>query len=305
LFRIRRIYDDVIPINKLAIAQVQAIMRTQFAFLNEDEIVKLPEKLRNPLKHKFRSILFVADDLAGQVKGFALVLQEPVLNFYFLDLISSAKQLSGRGIGGILYERIRQEVLALKSNGLFFECLPDDPNMSRDPLILKENIARLRFYERYGVRPIINTAYETQLYPEDDNPPYLVFDDLGQNKRLSRDYARKVVRAILEKKYGDLCPPNYIKMVVESFRDDPVQIRAPKYVKTEPIVTPAKIPQDQKIALVINDKHDIHHVKERGYVESPIRIKAILKEIEPTGLFESIAAKHFSEKYLKLGYVPI
>jgi hypothetical protein len=114
MFRIRRIYDNVIPINKLAIAQVQAIMRTQFAFLYEDEIVKLPEKLRNPLKHKFRSILFVADDQAGQVKGFALVLHEPDLNFYFLDLISSAKQLSGRGIGGILYERVRQEVHALK-----------------------------------------------------------------------------------------------------------------------------------------------------------------------------------------------
>ncbi len=300
MFRIRRIYDNVIPINKLAIAQVQAIMRTQFAFLYEDEIVKLPEKLRNPLKHKFRSILFVADDQAGQVKGFALVLHEPDLNFYFLDLISSAKQLSGRGIGGILYERVRQEVHALKSNGLFFECLPDDPNLSRDPLILKENISRLRFYERYGVRPIINTAYETPLYPEDDNPPYLVFDDLGQNKKLSRDYARKVVRAILEKKYGDLCPPNYITMVVESFRDDPVQIRAPKYVKTEPIVTRAKIPHDQMIVLVINDKHDIHHVRERGYVESPIRIKTILKEIEPTGLFESIPIKHFSDKYLKL-----
>ncbi len=121
-------------------------MRTQFAFLREDEIVKLPEKLRNPLKHKFRSILFVADDFAEQVKGFALVLHEPDLNFYFLDLLSSAKQLSGRGIGGILYERVRQEALALKLNGLFFECLPDDPNLSRDPLILKENIAWLGIY---------------------------------------------------------------------------------------------------------------------------------------------------------------
>jgi acetoin utilization deacetylase AcuC-like enzyme/GNAT superfamily N-acetyltransferase len=300
MFRIRRIYDNVIPINKLAIAQVQAIMRTQFAFLDEEEIVKLPEKLRNPLKHKFRSILFIADDFAGQVKGFALVLHEPDLNFYFLDLISSAKQLSGRGIGGILYERVRQEALALKLNSLFFECLPDDPKLCRDPLILKENIARLRFYERYGARPIVNTAYETPLHPEDDNPPYLVFDDLGQNRKLSRDYARQVVRAILEKKYGDLCPPNYIKMVVESFHDDPVKIRPPKYVKIEPIVTHIKIPHDQKIALVINDKHEIHHVRERGYVESPIRINTILKEIEPTGLFESIPVRHFSDKYLKL-----
>ncbi|HEX9971128.1 MAG TPA: histone deacetylase family protein [bacterium] len=300
MFRIRRIYDDVIPINKLAIAQVQGILRTQFSFLHEEEIEKLPETLRNPMKHDFRSILYVADDFKGNVKGFAVVLHEPDLNFCFLDFISTSKQMTGRGIGGVLYERVRLGALSLKTVGLLFECLPDDPKLSHDPQILKQNVARLKFYERYGARPIINTAYETPLTHDDDNPPYMVYDDLGQGNKLSRNLARKIVRKILEGKYGDLCPKSYVEMVVKSIKDDPVRIRDPKYIKPEKIIaTNHTIPEDDKIALVINDKHDIHHIHERGYVESPIRIKTILKEIESSGIFRSTPIQHFSEKYIK------
>ncbi|MEJ2637287.1 MAG: histone deacetylase family protein [Calditrichia bacterium] len=301
MFRIRRIYDEVIPINKLAIAQVQAMMRSQFPDISEDDIIKLPEKLRNPLKHGFRSVLFVADDLRGQVKGFAFVYHEPALKFFYLDYISSSVQFPGRGIGGALYERLRQEALALKTIGVFFECLPDDPQLSKNPVIRKQNIARLRFYERFGARPVINTAYETPLKPGEDNPPYLVYDNLGQEFRLPRDQARLVVRAILEKKYGNLCPPQYVNMVVNSFQDDPVKLREPRYVKNAPSFSlDHSIPTDKKIALIINDKHEIHHVHERGYVESPVRIKTILKEIEPTGLFDIMPVKHFPDKFVKM-----
>ncbi len=301
MFRIRRIYDEVIPINKLAIAQVQAMMRSQFPDISEDDIIKLPEKLRNPLKHGFRSVLFVADDLRGQVKGFAFVYHELAVKFFYLDYISSSVQFPGRGIGGALYERVRQEALALKTIGVFFECLPDDPQLSKNPVIRKQNIARLRFYERFGARPIINTAYETPLKSGEDNPPYLVYDNLGQEFRLPRDQARQVVRAILEKKYGNLCPPQYVNMVVNSFQDDPVKLREPRFVKNAPSFSlDHSIPADKKIALIINDKHEIHHVHERGYVESPVRIKTILKEIEPTGLFDVMPVKHFPDKFVKM-----
>jgi acetoin utilization deacetylase AcuC-like enzyme len=51
--------------------------------------------------------------------------------------------------------------------------------------------------------------------------------------------------------------------------------------------------------LVINDRHLIHHVEELGYVESPVRIDTILKELDETGLFHKIAPRHFSERYIK------
>ncbi|MEW6602433.1 MAG: acetylpolyamine amidohydrolase, partial [Nitrospirota bacterium] len=305
MFRVRRIYDDVLPVNREAIAQVQNILRTQFHLLHEDDIKKLPEQLRNPLKYRFRSILLIADDGKGNVKGFALMLHAPDLNFCYLDFISAEQKTMGRGIGSVLYERVREESRYLKTVGLFFESLPDDPKLCRDPLVLKQNASRLRFYERYGARPVINTAYETPLKPGDDNPPYLVFDDLGQNIMLSREQARTIVRAILERKYGQLCPRDYVNMVVESFTDDPVKLRGMKYVKKEPLVQIKQdIPVDKRIVLIINDEHWIHHVQERGYVESPVRIRSILKEIRKTEFFHDVRPDHFSERFITTVHNP-
>jgi GNAT superfamily N-acetyltransferase len=224
MFRIRRVYDDITPANQEAITQVQEILRTQFPLISKRDINKLPEQLRNPLKYRFRSILFVAEGTKGHIIGFALLYHGPILRFCYLDYISAAEKRTGGGIGGALYERVREEALDLNSVGLFFECLPDGPNLSRNPEVRKQNAARLRFYERYGARPIINTKYETPLKPGDDNPPYLVYDDLGQGEGLPRDSAREIVRAILERKYKGVCPPEYVEMVVESFRDDPIRL---------------------------------------------------------------------------------
>jgi len=300
MFRIRRVYDNVLPPDQSAVDQVQEILRTQFTELLERDIAKLPEQLRNPLKYRFRSILFVDEDAGGHVKGFALMSHEPVLRFCFLDFISTEKGRMGHGIGGALYERVREEALSLRTFGLFFECHPDDPKLVQNPLLLKQNAARLRFYERYGARPIIGTRYETPLKPEHLYGPYLVYDDLRQHVRLRRDTARAIVRAILERKYGAACPPGYIDMVVESFADDPVRLRKPRYFKKEaPIPVRAITPLDERIVLVVNDQHSIHHVREKGYVESPVRIGSIVKQLGRTDLFENVAARRFPEKHIK------
>lgn len=300
MLRIRRIYDDTLPIDKDGIAQVQQILLDQFPAITAEEVEKFPEKLRNPLKYRFRSILFVADDPRGQVKGFALLAHAPDLDFCYLDYISAAKKTTGGGIGGALYERVRQEAAALKSAGLFFECWPDDPLLCRDPEVLKQNIARLRFYEKYGARPIINTLYETPLDPADDNPPFLVYDNLGREKPLPGKEMQPIVRAILNRKYGDLCPAEYVEKVVHSFTGGALQLRPPRYAKNKAAVGVAgEVPEDRRILLVVNDRHRIHHVRERGYVESPVRIDTILKEIERSNLFTRIAAQNFSEKYIR------
>jgi len=300
MFRIRRIYDDLLPIDRSAIAQVQNILREQFPLLSKEKVNKLPDQLRNPFKYRFRSILFVAEGIKAKVKGFALLQHVPDLRFCYLDFISAATYRTGGGIGGALYQRVREEALSLEAVGLFFECLPDDPSLCRDPRILKQNAERLRFYERFGARPIVNTAYETPVKPAEDCPPFLVFDNLGRTVSLERDLTRKIVRAILETHYGNLCPPAYIDRVVASFTDQPVRLREPKYVKGEPRAEVKPVSSlEKRIALVVSDVHNIHHVHEQGYVESPVRISAILKEIEPTGLFERVPIQHFSDKPIK------
>lgn len=304
MFRIHKIFDVSTPTNRQLLSQIQAMLRVQFNQLSERDIAKLPEQLTNPLTHRFRSCLMVAEDGANTVRGFAMLLHAPDLDFCFLDYICAGRGETGGGIGGALYARVREEALQLGVIGIFLECLPDDPALSPDAVIRKQNAARLRFYERYGARPLADTAYETPLSEKDTDPPYLVFDHLGQkDKPLKKDRAREIVRAILERKYSGVCPPEYVQMVVESIKAKTVTMREPRYIK-EAIDEAAFKPRQRLISLIVNDRHAIHHVNERGYVEAPVRIRSITDELDKTKLFETIPAQNFGLSVIEKVHKP-
>lgn len=291
MFRIRRIFDDIFSRDQDAITQVKTMLREQFSLIPQEEIEELSEKLRNPVAYQWRHIIHVAEDKVHRVKGFSIIAHAPDLRFCFLDYIATARGMSGAGIGGALYEEIRDETRRLGAIGLFFECLPDEPALCPKPELLNDNAARLRFYERYGARPIINTKYETPLKPDAPCAPHLVLDPLDRRGLPSRDDVRRIVWAILERKYGKRCPPGYIDMVVTSFQDDPVRLRPPRYLKK---MERMEITQEEErpVALIVTDEHEIHHVRSRGYVESPVRIRTILQQIQPTRLFTRLKPEH-------------
>ncbi|HEY5732231.1 MAG TPA: hypothetical protein VIS50_00715, partial [Methyloceanibacter sp.] len=295
MLRIRKVADATTAPNRAAIEAAQKIMREQFPAMPDYDIAKLPEQLSNPLKHRFVARLFVAENARDQTLGVALLLYAPDIGFSYLEIISTALGRTGRGIGATLYERVREEARALGTQ-LYFESLPDDPALSPDPAIRANNANRLKFYERYGARPIVNTAYETPVTPGTTDPPYLVLDPLGSNDLPSRDTVKKVVRAILERKYG--LPQAYVQMVVRSIADDPVRLREPRYTK-RPQKAEVRAASEPRIALVVNDDHTIHHVQERGYVEAPVRIRSIMAELNASGLFEKVAAKRFSDRHIR------
>jgi len=293
MFRIHKVFDVSSPSNRQLLSQVQAMLRVQFNGLSEKDITRLPAQLANPLKYRFHSILLVAEDGHSTVRGFALLLHAPDLDFCYLDYISAGRGETGGGIGGALYSRVREEAYQLGVAGVFLECLPDDPRLSPYPGVRKMNVARLRFYERFGARPIIHTAYETPLTANEPDPPYLVFDNLGQDdKPLRREQAKSIIRAILERKYASVCPSGYIDMVVNSVTDDRVQLRPPRY-HAESATDTARKPRQRGIALIVNDRHSIHHVNDRGYVEAPVRIRSITRELARTRIFERAEAKKF------------
>ena len=155
MFRIRKVLDNTSSANREAMSQVLSILAGQFPAARKEEFIKLPAQLHDPLKYEYRSILFVAENGVGKVKGFAMLLHLPDVGIAYLELISAAPGRTGGGIGSALYEYVREECLLLKVKGLFFGCAIDDPVQIKDPDILKQNIARLKFYERYGVYPII------------------------------------------------------------------------------------------------------------------------------------------------------
>ncbi len=299
MLRIRRIYDDVLPVNKEILRQIREIMRTRFGAAPEEEIEHIGDKLRNPFKQRFRPVLFVAESMRGRVKGFAMLLHEPEIRFAYLDWIATASGRTGGGLGSALYDRVRREAAALHVKGLFYECLPDEAAACPDEEMLKENRARLRFYERYGARPLIGTGYESPVKEGDICMPHLVYDSLGENRPLSRNFARKVVRAVLERKYAAYCPPDYVEKVVGSFQDDPVCLRDFRYVKPQAVRNAVEGSSAEQIALIVNDKHEIHHVHERGYVESPVRVRSILAELDKSGLFENLKPRPFPDKHIR------
>ena len=297
MLRIRKVADATTAVNRAAIEAAQKIMREQFSAMPDYDIAKLPEQLANPLKHCFVSRLFVAENARDQTLGLALLLHAPDIGFSYLELISTALGSTGRGIGATLYERVREEARALGTQ-IYFESLPDDSALSPNAEIRAGNAARLKFYERYGARPIINTAYETPVKPGTTDPPYLLLDPLGSNDLPSRDKVGRVVRAILERKYG--CPAEYVQMVVDSIGDDPVRLREPRYTKSRRALRgEVRAASEPRIALVLNDDHTIHHVHERGYVEAPVRIRSILSELEASGLFAKMPAKRYSDRHIR------
>ena len=297
MFRILKLKDTKTPARLETVTEIQGILRAQFPGMSEAMIEKLPTQLEDPLAPGFVSEILVAENGHGQIRAFALMLYFPDLRFAYLDTIATAPGRSGTGIGDALYQEVRAEARAQPgSRGLFFECLPDDPALSPDAATRRQNTARLRFYERHGARPILGTAYETPMSAGDSDPPYLVFDGLDRFELPSRTRLAAFVEAILRRKYADLCPEDYVRKVVDSVRTGKPHLRAPRHVKPAP---PAREGMAGiSIPLVVNDRHQIHHVREQGYVESPVRIPAILKEIEKTGLFHTEPARSFPDRWI-------
>ncbi len=297
MFRIRRVLDDVLPVNRAAIAAAREILAAQIPGVPRGDVEGLAERLRTPGPGDFRPLLYVAENIRRRLLGFALVMHDAPLRFLYLDYLVSRPGGTGGGVGGALYEVLRRDARELGCLGILFECLPDDPALSPDPAIRRQNAARLRFYEIAGARPIAGTAYETPVGEDTADPPYLLFDDLGSGKPLRRRDARRIVRAILERKYGDLCPPEYVDTVVASFRDDPVRLRPPRYPVTTVVAASPPVDGD-RVALVVNDRQAIHHVHERGYVEAPVRIAAILRELDRLAVFERLEPRRYPDRHI-------
>jgi acetoin utilization deacetylase AcuC-like enzyme/GNAT superfamily N-acetyltransferase len=298
LFRIRRIHDDVAPANRRALARVQEMLRTQFPLVNPDLVDEIPASLRDPLAHKLRTVVLVAESARG-LRGFATVMHAPDLEFCYLDFISAGPGEMGRGIGGALYERVRDECRVLGAKGLFFECLPDEPQDVSDRAYLAQNAARLRFYERYGARPIANVEYNLPVNPGDTDLPYLVFDDFGTGRPLLRREARAIVRAILERKYAWLCPPEYVDRVAQSFRDNPVKLRPFRYRKRTRKPAATELPEDERILLVVAAQREAAYPKDRGHVEAPAPTEAIRRELARLQIFHTTRPKAFPDTHVQ------
>lgn len=294
MLRIRRIYSSFLQ--EETVRQVQEIFRANFPAV-ASYADKIPSLLDQPFDAGYRTILLVANRGHGRVGGFSLAIYFPEIKSCFLDFMAVATGTGGGGIGGALFDATRELCRSLKARGLYLECLPADPKAVPDPRARAENRRRLRFYARYGARPIEGTAYETPI--DEDPAPHLLFDPLDRKTPLGKGEARAAVRLILERKYGHIVDKTYIRNVVDSFQDDPVRVRAPRSGQT-PAPPSASVSRLEKpFSLITTRNHVLHHVTDRGYVERPVRADILNEAAMRTGLFQEIKPRHASESAIR------
>jgi acetoin utilization deacetylase AcuC-like enzyme len=161
---------------------------------------------------------------------------------------------------------------------MFFDAGPDEKEKMRHPELIRINRSRLKFYERYGARPIVGTLYDALPNPANENyRTFLLFDPLDRARPLSAREARRFVRRMFRAQYGLDRDHPYTREVTRSFRDDPVRLRPPVYGDADHIPPAETARWLRPIKMVVSDRHSIHHLRERGYVERPVRIDAVLR----------------------------
>jgi acetoin utilization deacetylase AcuC-like enzyme/GNAT superfamily N-acetyltransferase len=294
MFEIHRVHDGVLPLNRERLARCSEILLQQIPTCTEDQRYHLRTCLHDPLATRFRSIVLVAER-RHKVLGFALLMFEPALKFCYLDYLCVAPKRSSGGIGGALYERLRGEAKSLGAEDLFFECWPDDGTLLHDPAELPLAIARLRFYERFGARPILGTYWDSP-GPVGAPVTHLMFDDLGTHAPLRRLRLQKVMRAILERRYKESVAATEIDRYLQSVKTDTVEIRPRKYVRTEPQKPNVHGPN---VPLFVSHQHEEHHVLDRGYFESRARFSALLPALQKSGLFKEFGTNSYPDSILR------
>lgn len=297
-FKIRGVHDDFLPVNRRAIEKILRLTEQHIPDMSDESLVRIRSLFSNPVYNMMRHYFFIAENNRGEVLGFAQMSYAMDLKYCFLDLLASNPGKTYGGIGGALYKRARDEAVHLNAYALFIECLTDNPEQFSDASILRQNRSRLKFYEGFGARPVINRNYEDHTSAVYGNPYYLVYDSLGTDKPIPLKQGKKIIRSIIERKHSTLTGESNIKKVLAGMKDDPLHIRIHRYKKTDSAMKIPEVPDDRKIILLYNQGHEIHHIQDKGYVEAPVRIKSILKKIEKSDLFIKHKTRHYPEKHI-------
>ena len=298
MIRFRQLLDVSSEAEQRRLAGIQNIFRKAFPYYEGGPAYV--ERLMKSRVTKEREILvLVAENERREVGGFSIVYFFPDTRHAYLDWIASNPERSARGIGGALYEATREMIIARGGRGLFLDVPPDDPKKLADPSRASVNRRRLAFYERYGALPVAGTRYEDMTSaPKEYYHTLLVYDPLGRKAPLRRTEARKAVFRILTRKYGLKPKDPHVVGVLRSFRDDPVRLRPQRYARAEPVEHLSVRVWLKPLKLVVAERHDIHHLRTKGYVERPVRMRAVLRGLEDLPV-EQREVRHFGLNPIK------
>lgn len=294
MLKIRQIHDLSSKQNATEFNQVLEIYEQAFSYYPQ-YTKKIAELFNEEVKKDFIITLFVIEGNKARIKGFALIFFFPELKYAYLDYIAIQKSASYRGYGAALYDISREWLLDKKCYGLFMDVPPDVPELLKDTSSLAINKKRMAFYEEFGAYPIIGTKYEQITHAANQGYfTYLVYDSLSTNKPLSAKHLKDVVKKILFIKGGLAANDKNVVAVLRSIKDNPIKLREPVYFKPN-------IPKrsDSSVINLVStgDAHQIHHLKEKGYIQRPARINFILKGLEGLNI-KNHKVKKFPDHYI-------
>lgn len=295
MFRIRQIHDAASPQDQTALSAVLQLYEEAFSYYPQ-YTAKIAEFLKFSSNHDFDIVLLVAEGSKNRILGFTLTFYFPRKKYGYLDYIVSDPKRSQRGYGTALYESTRDWLLQNGCKGLFMDVPPDDKELLNELDRLKVNQKRMAFYERFGALPIINTIYEHVNHPANQGyTTLLVYDGLGKKHVLKPNALKQVITRILSIKGNMDAKDPKVKEILSSIKDDPVQLRKLRYHQSDaPSIHNQKHYQPLDF-VTTGDAHQIHHLREKGYVERPARVKFIEKGLVSLDLHQH-TIKHFAEK---------
>ena len=301
MIKFRLIHDLNSPPDQKAFAEACVLFWN--AFPDEPEgIDRIERLLRKRAQLDYDPLFLVAENRAGQVIGIGFVFYYPELNTGYLQYIASDPKRASRGIGGALYEAMRELLIARGGQSLLLDVPPDDPATVADRESLQLNRKRIGFYERYGARIVQGSEWDVTPNPRNEYfLTMLMFDPLGRSHQLRRATARAAVRRILITQFGYAAEDAFVRRIANSFRDDPVRLRPTRRAGTAK--SAAKGPRIRPISVVAARGHEIHHVRQRGYVERPIRVGQILNGLKGLPITE-VARKHFPDRHVTAVHDP-
>src|SRR3954447_20663791 len=152
MFRISHVLGAHRQHDRRCIAEIQVLFEAAFPDLAGDGDY-IAKKLSASPARGYPSILLAAHGPGDRVLGFALADYFESIGYGYLDFIVTEAERRGRGLGGALYEALREDLIARGAEGLFLEVPTDDPTQVLVAAELKANKTRLKFYERYGALP--------------------------------------------------------------------------------------------------------------------------------------------------------
>ena len=243
----------------------------------------------------YPTILLTAHGPGDKVMGFALADHFEWLGYAYLDFIVTQADQRGRGLGGGLYEALRQDLMARGAKGLFLEVPTDDPKQVADPESTSRR-TRTGSNSTSGTTPGRSSTPSTTSRSAPASPPSPACSTTRSTTttREAEDAREVMIAAILTLRYNYATDSGYVVEVVASVKDSPVKIRKPIYASPEE--KKYKIPgRLHPLKVFCSARHSLHHVRERGYVERPARVDVILKAIDDLPDVERLPVRNFGE----------